>query len=776
MKNGREERPTIGIMLGDIESDYTVELLRGFYSCAREENVNIIFMLGPQIPQYCADLLSFNLEGNYNYQFDTIYDYVHYMNLDVLIIATGSISYYYHNYDKKAFLKSHAKVPHILIQDTSEEEEVPYLVSDNYVGMRSCMEHLMKDHGYRKIAFLSGPEVNQEAQERLRAYRDVMEENGIAVEEKMIAYGNYTELVENSARKLLDENPGLEAIACANDNMAKGCYRVCKERNLIVGKDIAITGYDDVDLAKKMQPPLTSVSQRSFHFSYTALQKAIMLYKGEKVSAERAKTLLVKRGSCGCCMAGAQNCIHIEQGDFEKYIEKAADKVRTVLVSGLPYEKDKKRFTNLIENYFQYIYQNVLLENSGNFDVNYLLEILQEFVEYPHISRRGLLMHITEVLKVLSANVTDSGKKEQLAYITSATQQFIYNSINQRMEKDMVKLNRKAWFVPSFTRDLNRKGSREDLQEVMRPIMERFQMMKVKSCYIYLFGHPVFYHEKAPFQIPEKIYLTAYYTPKEMVCYCNEKRPCVTVKNGFTSFLPNLGEPAILTSFILFSGEKQYGILLCEVEQEDMSFLQICGMQLGSLLRYLDLNWVEQESYQELQKSLKVIREKNHILSFISEYDELSGLLNRRGFMERVIPSCEKNDGRKAYLIFCDLDHLKEINDSFGHSAGDFAIKSAADRLKQVLPKNAVTARIGGDEFVSFIVSDLPGFEDAIKTQFKKAAEEFNQNEEIPYYVEFSVGMYTFYCEPQIDIGELMKKSDALLYEAKKNRRSTICK
>ena len=111
-------RPTIGIMLGDVESDYTVELVRGFYSCAREENVNIVFLLGPQIPQYCADILAYNLDGDYNYQFDTIYDYVHYMQFDVLIIATGSLSYYYHNYDKKAFLESHAKVPYIPVSYT----------------------------------------------------------------------------------------------------------------------------------------------------------------------------------------------------------------------------------------------------------------------------------------------------------------------------------------------------------------------------------------------------------------------------------------------------------------------------------------------------------------------------------------------------------------------------------------------------------------------------------------------------------------------------------
>ncbi|MBO5371229.1 MAG: GGDEF domain-containing protein [Lachnospiraceae bacterium] len=773
MKRNDSNRPTIGIMLGDVESDYTMELMRGFYSCAREEDVNVVFMAGPQIPQYCADILAYNLEGNYNYQFDTIYDYVHFMNLDALIVATGSISYYYHNYNREAFLEKFAKVPYIIIQDIDEEKKIPYLLPDNYNAMRSCVEHLVKDHGYKKIAFLCGPKVNREAVERLAGYRDVMEENGITVEDKMIAYGNYTELVEDLAAKLLDENIGLEAIVCANDNMAKGCYRVCKQRNLVIGKDIAITGFDDVDLAKRVDPPLTSVSQRSFKFSYTAVQKAIALCKGEKVSSGKLSTILVKRRSCGCCGNSAFHYTQAEAENLEQYIHKASLEVASVILAGLPYKNEKLRFAALVEDYFQYIRKNILEDGGKEFEMAYLLEILQEFVTYPHISDRGLSIHFTELLQTLASNTKDSSKSEQLVYIINATEQFISNSINQKLEKDKIALNRKAWFVPNFTRDLNRKGARDDLREVMCPIMERFKMMKVKSCYIYLFDEPVIYDEEVSFEIPKKIYLTAYYNEKEMVCYASNERPCVTAENGFTAFVHSK-EPEVLTSFILFSGEKQYGILLCEVEREDISFLQICGMQLGSLLRYLDLNWAEQESYKSLQKSLKVIREQNSILSFISEYDELSNLLNRRGFMERVLMACKKNDGRKAYLIFGDLDRLKEINDKFGHNAGDFAIKTAADRFKNVLPKDAIVARIGGDEFIAVVISGLPGFANAFKQQMKEEGELFNANEEIPYYVEVSVGICEFYCEPQVDITALMQKSDELLYEAKKNRRASI--
>lgn len=773
MKINKNQRPTIGIMLGDMESDYVADLLSGFYSCAREEDVNIIFMAGVQIPPYCLDIIAYNLDDNYNYQYNTIYDYVHFMNVDALTVATGSISHCYYNYDKAAFLDKYVKVPYIIAQDVSEDKKIPYMISDNYMGMRACIEHLAKDHGYKKIGYLGGPKVNPDAMERLKAYRDVMKECGNTVEESMIAYGNYTEMVEDLVIKLLDENPGLEAIACGNDNMAKACYKICQQRSLMVGRDIAVTGFDDVDIAKKMQPTLTSVSQRSFSFSYAALKKTIAQYKGKTASSKKMPTFLVKRNSCGCGVNG-RHLLHVPQEELEVYIQKEIDEMASTLLGDVPYKEDVAYYTSLIKEYFLYIYRTVLQENTQAFNMQKLLGILQELVEYPGISDRSLVTRFLDLLQILTANASMSAR-EQLVRVFGATQEFVYNAIHNQAENVMRDLNRKAWFVPSFTRDLSRKGSRRDLREVFRPVMERFQMMNVRSCYIYLFEEPAVCKENVSFQIPDKIYLTAYYNEKEMVSYTNEERPCVTVENGFSSFIYS-EKPSILNSFILSSEEKQYGIMLCEVAREDISFLQLCSMQLGALLRYIDLNCTEQESYQELQKSLRVIQEKNHILSFISEYDELSHLLNRRGFIEKVIHCCKENDGRKAFFIFCDLDHLKEINDKFGHPAGDLAIKTATERLDKVLPKDSIIARIGGDEFIVLVFSEMPGFRDAIVTQLKDEAELFNQNSKLPYYVEFSIGIHEFYCEPDLNIGELMKKSDELLYEAKKNRRKSICR
>ena len=116
-----------------------------------------------------------------------------------------------------------------MLEDTPDDPDIPYLIADNYNGMRQCIEHLVNVHGYRKIAFAAGPD-------------------------DMVVYGNYSELVTEQVEYILDHNPELEAIAFANDNMAKAGYRVCAARDLLVGYDI--------DHAKTMEPPLTSVSHR----------------------------------------------------------------------------------------------------------------------------------------------------------------------------------------------------------------------------------------------------------------------------------------------------------------------------------------------------------------------------------------------------------------------------------------------------------------------------------------------------------------------------------
>jgi len=774
MKSSDKKRYTIAVLSGDTQSDFSENTLRYLYKCAEKEDVNIIYLKGPTIPQYCKDILDSNYKGDYHHQFKSVFDYVHFAQADALIIFLGSVISYLALENIPEFLEQYATIPYVIVQSPSLDDDVPYIVSDNHSGMAQCIEHLTRDHGYRKIALLNGPKVNIDAKERQEAYLEIMRAYGNPVTDSMIAYGNYTENVEEHVVALLEQNPGLEAIACANDNMAKACYNVCKKRGLIIGKDIAITGFDDVKIASEMTPPLTSVVQNSCTLSYEALKKAISLCEGEATSSYKVPLSLQIRCSCGCQPSLMDTNTLLPSDNLESAILSEAGRISSLLLNRIPYQEEREQYSRLIKEYFHYIYRTIIVP-SEEYHVAHLNYILKELLLYPEISNHKLMDYMLKLLRLMINSVEDIALRKKIAMILEDVRSDIYMYESKKVGDEIKTLNRKSWFVPSLTRDLHRKGQRDNLQEVFKPIMERFQTMNVKSCYIYMFHEPVIHKANTTVLFPRSIYLAAYYTKDAMLCFPKSKQPRITERKGFSDLIPN-DHATILTSFVLFSEDRQYGLMLCEVDPDDISYMYTCGMQIGSLLRYLEMNWTEQDAAKELQHSLNVIQEQNRILSFVSDYDELSQLLNRRGFMEQALACLTRNEGQKAYIVFCDVDHLKEINDCFGHAAGDCAIQSVSQILRDSLPKSAITARIGGDEFVSMILSDKLQFKDEIIERIKNTQHDFNENSDLPYYIEFSVGIYEFYCSPDIELTKVIQKSDEVLYQAKKNRRATIKK
>jgi diguanylate cyclase (GGDEF)-like protein len=142
--------------------------------------------------------------------------------------------------------------------------------------------------------------------------------------------------------------------------------------------------------------------------------------------------------------------------------------------------------------------------------------------------------------------------------------------------------------------------------------------------------------------------------------------------------------------------------------------------------------------------------------------------------MEHVIEANRANDGKRAVVFFSDLDHLKQINDIFGHSDGDFAITHVADILKDTLNSSGFTGRIGGDEFVSFYVFRKNDEPKKLIAAMKEKCKILNATSYKPYYVEFSVGYVEFVCAPSIQISDLINRADEVLYEAKKKRRANV--
>lgn len=179
-------------------------------------------------------------------------------------------------------------------------------------------------------------------------------------------------------------------------------------------------------------------------------------------------------------------------------------------------------------------------------------------------------------------------------------------------------------------------------------------------------------------------------------------------------------------------------------------------------------SWLAYKSMTELKKTRDQFQQ-------LSVTDNLTGLLNRRGFtalVERqlsIISRCEKG----AFLLYMDMDDFKSINDDFGHSAGDQALLAAAGIMKQTLRVADVIGRIGGDEFAALAVNnDNAADESQVKERLLNNLALWNSQSGSGYTMALSIGVLEISPDSTLSIDELMNLADEKMYAEKQRRKA----
>lgn len=151
--------------------------------------------------------------------------------------------------------------------------------------------------------------------------------------------------------------------------------------------------------------------------------------------------------------------------------------------------------------------------------------------------------------------------------------------------------------------------------------------------------------------------------------------------------------------------------------------------------------------------------------------DELTGILNRRGFYEQGgdLFKAASITGGKLILFYGDLNRFKNINDSFGHKEGDEAIKQVACILKNSFGRDDIVARMSGDEFVAITVNksseeDAEKIIEHIESNFSK----YNLSSKKPYKLSISIGYSIYRSNVVTSFDELIQNADNMLYDKKK--------
>ena len=159
------------------------------------------------------------------------------------------------------------------------------------------------------------------------------------------------------------------------------------------------------------------------------------------------------------------------------------------------------------------------------------------------------------------------------------------------------------------------------------------------------------------------------------------------------------------------------------------------------------------------------------ILQQLSFEDELTGLLNRRGFVS-LAPQNIKIAQRANWeilLIFGDLDGLKSINDTFGHQEGDRAIKETADLLRETFRTSDLIARLGGDEFAVLAINASRDSINTITDRLNANIARHNVTSR-DYKFSLSFGIERFDSNRDMSLSEMLKKADKALYKKKNSK------
>lgn len=285
---------------------------------------------------------------------------------------------------------------------------------------------------------------------------------------------------------------------------------------------------------------------------------------------------------------------------------------------------------------------------------------------------------------------------------------------------------------------------------------------------LYLLMNPDIFHlEKVDIlpEIPDDIYRCVGYPDKMTVVHPVSDTEAVmqlSITDGH--LLPDItrtGDQNIFVFAPLHFREREVGYVV----------LQNCDYLLDHQFLFKMLN-----SFRTALESLYnklVLCKKNKQLSQLYIHDSLTGLYNRMAYEKLALPLFQKYMQKKKHLgiLFVDADHLKYINDNFGHDMGNLAIRSIASAIHKSCPVGSVCMRYGGDEFVCVIPDfDLPRMHQLEKT-ILHALEEISDVSRFPFPLEASIGS-VIADDAVFSLNDYINLADQKMYASKKARKA----
>lgn len=756
-----DRRLNIGLFINDLEDDYASAICSGAAFAAEEADVNIIVLparyLGME--RIAADEW---LNKNYN----TLFEYADSESLDVLIFNIGPIFSGVDKQDIERYIARYAPLPIVTI--AVPVDGCSCVQFDQRKGLEGLLEHLIAEHGYRRIAYVSGPEDNSDAQERLTTYRDVMARHGIPVEEDMIAYGNFSEYSRRPIGRLLDAKlPDIDAICCANDGMALLVCKMLRERGLQPGKDIAVTGYDNIPRSIFSVPPLTTVGADASELGYQSVLEAIRLVAERQPQRIASPTEPMLRESCGCAAAGGSVMFEMLPKD------ELGGMIRSA-IEGCPIGNSGNRASGMLmrswlirlKSVISRIAQEAVDESVKGFSHSAIVPAFRQIISGGSQDTASINA-VGDVLFALRDSlipeITDKDKELEFYRLLMALQRTLTN-IAVALQDSMLREVRRSTVVINSIHNFDENN----LNAALQIILEHLSRMNINGSWLYLLDEPRRISDTVRPRVLRNLAVRGYHVGVEY-----STRSAVEGRISKSELFTNRFIPAdtrhTMILLPLFSSREQYGLILCDLPREYFSYVQGVSRQVSTALETMHL-------LSRLNEQMDEMSSHNALLRTIASRDELTGCYNRRGFFElsERIARLESNTGRRAVVVFADLDNLKKINDTYGHDEGDFALRASAMALSKSFGHNSIIGRIGGDEFAVFdLIGNSERLED-IYRRVKDTVDALDESSGKRYHIAMSLGLTELMCDGDVVVRGFVDKADKLQYGDKRKKRRSV--